>query len=1059
MKRSLIILFLLFFSLGICRAIKVPAARANITFFDEELLEILERANVSFVIQDIFNYARNDTIPLLLRYRGFDVKTMKIGEHVERISGITRAIEAILITLDGEIRMKYQYLPFISVEIPRNNIEEFARRVRGAGIDAGFSIVKISRIMLNESVPLTGAPNIWKMKDADEKYVTGQGVRIAIIDTGIDCNHADLDEGKVTGWVDYVDGKTSCYDDHGHGTHVASIAAGTGDASAGKFKGVAPGANLLGVKVCNRGGSCPNDYIIAGIEWSVSNGADVISMSLGGERDPDLEDTVSWAVNNGIVVVVSAGNVGPDYETITSPGVVKEAITVGAVYKRDYSGEHWCDTNPEAGEIVCWSSRGPVKPELHVKPDMTAFGVYICAARASGSYMGDLKCGNDKYTMASGTSMAAPHVSGAAALLLQMHPGWRPATVKHTLITIDAWRHPIPPDFLNVYKYGGSILYRIDYWKIDPPLLVTPSLISLSTDGYTFSKTATVTFKNLGSQKIGVSLDSSADLTNIYNYKVEGEYSSTFPDTCLNPGESVSATMDFSALNMGLFAGEIDLGLYENCDWEKWTEWWIIPPGFTVQGVVHIKPSSPQHFSVDEVKKMTLIAVASKTKYETIKKNVAIGEFDLPTIWPEFDLAIRFKTKESSLKNFRNTYMVKFINLTNKKEIDASFDETKATLVSSNVDSIIDGLDLGAYKYTRIAFRGWVERWGLFGPYEGYHWGIDDTYGAGWDGVMGVKYEGRQPYILYSDVRAQKSVATGEKKLAVLPLIFYSPFDDLSQTITTKNFDLIIADVVRYADEFTLMIRPDVDPDFYSPSSMISGTLPFKFYMYLRDDIPIQHIAYVEYEQSVSPYFRAWNEDPIVEVGTKYAMRPPFKLLTHISERKYYLTFLLRDTDWKVINRYKCPDNTYGLTIYGPDGRIVDEAFCLDFSFDGHDYRGDEEGWYEMVWKEDIDKSRDILMKAKAYYDGRYWSSLCLLKGSVCSFGYPACCADLSCLGGYCKEETAPPPGGGGGGWRLVVRMFGLWINPYILVLTFVVVLTLVMLFLIYLLRRKFIPY
>ncbi|MCH8183599.1 MAG: S8 family serine peptidase [Proteobacteria bacterium] len=252
--------------------------------------------------------------------------------------------------------------------------------------------------------------------------VSGAGVRVCVIDTGIDPDHEQFDDpGKIVGWADFVEEEETPYDDHGHGTHVANIlaGAGTGGPDAFKYRGVAPGASIIAVKVLNSAGSGSGSDIIAGIEFCVAEGADIISMSLGGAPTDGLDAmsrAVNAAVDNGVVAVISAGNSGDEHETIGTPGAAEKAITVGAV-------TDWSAT--EGIHLAPWSSRGPNLAGL-TKPDTVAPGVLIAAARA-GTASG--------YVLFSGTSMSAPYVAGAVALMKEINPSLTPPQVKSLIHT------------------------------------------------------------------------------------------------------------------------------------------------------------------------------------------------------------------------------------------------------------------------------------------------------------------------------------------------------------------------------------------------------------------------------------------------------------------------------------------------------------------------------------------------------------------------------------------------------------------------------------------------
>jgi serine protease AprX len=229
----------------------------------------------------------------------------------------------------------------------------------------------------------------------------------AVIDTGIDAGHQDLNGGKVIGFKDFVNGATAPYDDEGHGTHVAATIAGDGDARADKLhKGVAPAAGLVGIKVLDATGNGSMDTVLSGIEWAVQNrstyGIEAINLSLGAAGCSDGSDVdslaVERAVDAGLVVAVAAGNEGAGSCTIGSPGAAGKALTVGAMADLGVGGFFQAP----------FSSRGKTL-DGRVKPDVSAPGVEITSA-AAGTTIG--------YATMSGTSMATPFVAGLALLML-----------------------------------------------------------------------------------------------------------------------------------------------------------------------------------------------------------------------------------------------------------------------------------------------------------------------------------------------------------------------------------------------------------------------------------------------------------------------------------------------------------------------------------------------------------------------------------------------------------------------------------------------------------------
>ncbi|MFI5755444.1 S8 family serine peptidase [Streptomyces sp. NPDC051569] len=265
---------------------------------------------------------------------------------------------------------------------------------------------------LADTTAQIGAPEVWKSGD------TGKGVNVAVLDTGIDKGHPDF-TGRLSATASFVPNE-DITDRIGHGTHVASTIAGTGAASAGKEKGVAPDAGLLIGKVLGNDGSGQDSWVLAGMEWAArEKRAKIINMSLGGDPT-DGNDPLSRAINSlsaetGALFVVAAGNAG-DAKTIASPGAADAALTVGAVDSLD--------------DIAEFSSQGPRLGDEAIKPEMTAPGVDVLAARSQ--YVSG---GSGYYQAMSGTSMATPHVAGAAALLAAAHPEFTGRQLKDALVS------------------------------------------------------------------------------------------------------------------------------------------------------------------------------------------------------------------------------------------------------------------------------------------------------------------------------------------------------------------------------------------------------------------------------------------------------------------------------------------------------------------------------------------------------------------------------------------------------------------------------------------------
>ncbi|MET9630401.1 S8 family serine peptidase [Lentzea sp. NPDC006480] len=271
----------------------------------------------------------------------------------------------------------------------------------------------VHKAELDRSTAQIGAPQAW------QQGFDGKGVKIAVLDTGVDNTHPDLATQEIAE-KNFTDSPDNA-DRVGHGTHVASIAAGTGAKSGGKYKGVAPGARIIDGKVLGDDGSGYESGILAGIEWAVAQGADVVNMSLGGDDGP-LLDPMEILINKlsqetGTLFVIASGNYGPN--SVGSPGSADAALTVGAVDRDD--------------KLASFSSTGPRNGDGAIKPDITAPGVGIGAA-AAGKLGETQPKPADGYVTLSGTSMATPHVTGAAAILAQVHPDWRGDQLKAALM-------------------------------------------------------------------------------------------------------------------------------------------------------------------------------------------------------------------------------------------------------------------------------------------------------------------------------------------------------------------------------------------------------------------------------------------------------------------------------------------------------------------------------------------------------------------------------------------------------------------------------------------------
>lgn len=338
------------------------------------------------------------------------------------------------------------------------------------------------RTLLNESIPQIGAPAAWKAG------LTGKGVTIAVLDSGVDAKHQDF-AGRISVQQNFT-GQPSAADGVGHGTHVASIAAGSGAADGGKYRGVAPDAKIANGRVCESE-FCSESSMIAGMVWAARTvRARVINISIGGGDTPGI-DPLEGAVNElsdqtGALFVISAGNSGP--KSIESPGSADAALTVGAVTKKD--------------EQADFSSTGPRVGDSAIKPDISAPGAGIAAARAAGIPPIGEPVGT-AYQRLDGTSMAAPHVAGAAAILAQKYPKWTGAQLKAALM---ASAKEVPNG--AVFAQGAG---RLDVARaVGQQLTTDPPSVSLPTQTWPHNDdkpvSREITYQNAGAKPVTVAL-------------------------------------------------------------------------------------------------------------------------------------------------------------------------------------------------------------------------------------------------------------------------------------------------------------------------------------------------------------------------------------------------------------------------------------------------------------------------------------------------------------------------------------------------------------------------
>ncbi|HZS04400.1 MAG TPA: S8 family peptidase [Blastocatellia bacterium] len=372
------------------------------------------------------------------------------------------ALKAQVARLNGRITRTHEAAGLVTIELPLSRVRELAAERAVAYVSPDRPVKSLGHVTIT-----TGAAQVRNL--AGDGLLDGSGIGVAVLDSGIDQNHSLLKHADnhpgVVERRNFTDGNG--FDDpYGHGTHVATMLAG-GHLSAGTYEGIAPGANLLNLTVLDASGQGRASDVIAAIEWCIQNKAKynirVINMSLGAPaRDSYRLDPLCRAArrafNAGIVVVAAAGNDGKDangqkvYGGIHSPGIEPSVITVGAA--------NTFGTNKRSDDVVTtYSSRGPTRGYYTdadgvkhyddlIKPDLVAPGNKLIGASSNGGGAGSnylaanypvLDTGisarpKERVMYLSGTSVATPMVSGAAALLLEANPNLTPGLVKATLM-------------------------------------------------------------------------------------------------------------------------------------------------------------------------------------------------------------------------------------------------------------------------------------------------------------------------------------------------------------------------------------------------------------------------------------------------------------------------------------------------------------------------------------------------------------------------------------------------------------------------------------------------
>jgi serine protease AprX len=423
---------------------------ASQKIFDQDGDRIFENLN-----ERIKTTSSTEKIPVLIQYRD---ETPRAGTYAARLPKILQP---------DSLRYSFQNLPAVAASLTSTQINEVLNDPMVEHIELD-GVVKKAMDGARTSFGVQQVRSQFGFdgnRDNFTKYSTNDVV-IAVVDTGINANHPDL-QNKVLFWKDLVNSRNDPYDDEGHGTAVAGVLSGTGRSNR-LYSGVAPGAALVVFKILDSSGNGRISDGIAAIDEIISRKSEfhiqVLNLSLSTSGSSNGKDAFSRianrAVSSGIVVIVAAGNDGPSSRTIGAPAAATSVITVGA----------GADLKEKGFFLADFSSRGPTA-DGRIKPDLWAPGVKIRTTRRQGGYH-----------VVNGTSFSAPFVSGVVALMLDANPELKPAAIRNILLsTTIRWIKSAKNSeagFGRLQAYQAVTRAGSITANLNPPQ--TPSLLSVS---------------------------------------------------------------------------------------------------------------------------------------------------------------------------------------------------------------------------------------------------------------------------------------------------------------------------------------------------------------------------------------------------------------------------------------------------------------------------------------------------------------------------------------------------------------------------------------------------